>query len=274
MPGCNLRARWKNDGIPSVQADAAGAGGRLLPDGRQSFAGLDARVGEMSEVIETALRLFDPFSLLLVAGGSIAAAVLRSTRADLARAFRSLLPLLRANPDRDELLARRGVRALEAVVELKGTACADHADTDCPFIRRAALKLADAPSAVAFAEWTESELDGRSARHHSAASFWRSAADTAPSMGMIGTVLGLIGMFAAMDDPERMGPAMALAMLTTLYGLVLGTLVFGPAASRLERLSEAELGWQRRIFARIQKLARAEACTTGEWLRRRNEAVK
>ena len=225
-------------------------------------------------MIETALRLFDPSSLLLVAGGSIAAAALRSTRADLTRAFRALLPLIKANPDQDDLIARRGVRVLEAIVELKGTACADHADTGSPFVRRAALRLADAPSANAFAEWAEDDLERRSARHAAASSFWRSAADTAPSMGMIGTVLGLIGMFAAMDDPDRMGPAMALAMLTTFYGLVLGTLVFGPVASRLERLSEAELASQRRLFARIQKLARAEACTTGEWLRRRNEAAE
>ena len=63
-------------------------------------------------------------------------------------------------------------------------------------------------------------------------------ADAAPALGMAGTVIGLIGMFAAMDDPALMGPAMALAMLTTLYGLVLGAVLFGPIASRLERLSD------------------------------------
>lgn len=225
-------------------------------------------------MIETALRLFDPSSLLLVAGGSLLAAILRSTGADVRGAIGSLLPLIRTNPERDEILARRGAHQLERIAELKGTACADHVDTQSPFVRKAALKLADAPTADAFADWASEDLQSRSDRHAAAAAVWRSAADTAPSMGMIGTVLGLIGMFAAMDDPERMGPAMALAMLTTFYGLILGTIVFGPIAARLERLSEAELSWQRRTLARLEKLARAEACPAREWLTQRFEAAE
>ena len=63
-------------------------------------------------------------------------------------------------------------------------------------------------------------------------------------MGMIGTVIGLILMFAQMNDPAAMGPAMAIAMLTTLYGLILAFGIAGPVAARLERLSEAECAWQ------------------------------
>jgi chemotaxis protein MotA len=79
-------------------------------------------------------------------------------------------------------------------------------------------------------------------------------------------------MFAVMDDPARMGPAMALAMLTTLYGLVLGALLFGPVAARLERLSEAELRWQATVLNRLEKLARGENADGILWLRRRARA--
>ncbi len=225
-------------------------------------------------MIEIAARLFDPASFLLVAGGSLLIAALRSTGTDIGGAVRALRPLLRSRPELDELAARRALRQLERIAELKGTACADHVEANSPFVRRAALKLADAPSAAAFAEWASDDLDERTARHAASASVWRSAADAAPGIGMIGTVLGLIGMFAAMDDPATMGPAMALAMLTTFYGLVLGTIVFGPAASRLERLSEAELAWQRRALTRMEKLARADARTAREWLKRRSEAAE
>ena len=224
-------------------------------------------------MIETAAQLIDPTSLLLVAGGSILTAALRSTGGDIARAVRSLIPLLRANPGRDALAARRAICQLERIAELKGTSCADQVDTESRFVRTAALKLADAPSAAAFSDWAKGELEARRARHDAAAAVWRAAADAAPNMGMIGTVLGLIGMFAAMDDPSRMGPAMAMAMLTTFYGLVLGTLLFGPFASRLERLSEAELAWQKQALARIEALAGAESGKSGRWLRRRREAA-
>lgn len=224
-------------------------------------------------MIETAAQLIDPTSLLLVAGGSILTAALRSTGDDLARTVRSIVPLLRAHPDRDALDARRAIRQLERIAELKGTSCADQVETKSRFIRTAALKLADAPSAAAFSDWAEGELEARRARHEAVAAVWRAAADSAPNMGMIGTVLGLIGMFAAMNDPARMGPAMALAMLTTFYGLALGTFLFGPFAARLERLSEAELAWQKQVLARLEALAVAEAPKAGKWLKRRSEAA-
>lgn len=223
-------------------------------------------------MLDLAARLFDPAALALVAGGSLAAAALRSTRADLARAIGALRVLVAGDPERDALAARRAVREIEQIAEKRGTACADRVGDGSSFVRRAGLRLADAPSAEAFAEWAAEDIEARALRHANAAAFWRAAADAAPSLGMLGTVLGLIAMFASMDDPAALGPAMALALLTTLYGIVCGTLLFGPVADRLERLSRAELRWQKAAAASLEKLARAEAQTTHEWLRRRNRA--
>lgn len=224
-------------------------------------------------MLETVARLIDPTSLLLVGAGSLLAAVLRSTRGDLLLALKALRPMLNASPERDELTAGRAVRQIEQLAELKGISTADHVETENAFVRRAAMRLADAPSPGAFADWSAEELANREARHRSAAAVWRAAAEASPNMGMIGTVLGLVGMFASMDDPARMGPSMALAMLTTLYGLVLGAGIFGPAAARLERLSLAELTWQRATLVRLQKLAAGEAHRTDTWLKRRKKVV-
>jgi chemotaxis protein MotA len=221
---------------------------------------------------DLAARLFDPIALVLVLGGSLAAAALRSTRADLFRAIGALKVLVTGDPERDALSARRAVREIEQIAEKRGTACADRVGDECAFVRKAGLKLADASSPEAFAEWAAEDLAARAVRHDNAAAVWRAAADAAPSLGMLGTVLGLIGMFASMDDPASLGPAMAIALLTTLYGIVFGTLFFGPAAARLERLSEAELRWQKAALARLEKLVRGEAQTAHDWLKRRNRA--
>ena len=221
---------------------------------------------------DLAARLFDPAALALVVGGSLAAAALRSTRADLFRALAALKVLITGDPERDALSARRAVREIEQIAEKRGTACADRVGDESRFVRRAGLRLADAPSAEAFAQWAAEDLDARAVRHENAVAVWRAAADAAPSLGMLGTVLGLIAMFASMDDPDTLGPAMALALLTTLYGIVAGTLLFGPAAQRLERLSEAELRWQKAAIARLETLVRGEAQTTTDWLKRRNKA--
>jgi len=106
--------------------------------------------------------------------------------------------------------------------------------------------------------WGKAELSARAERHAAVHAVWRAAADAAPAMGMIGTVIGLIRMFSAMDDPAKIGPGMALALLTTLYGVIVANCIAGPIAARLERLSRAELLWQKDALERLATIAREE----------------
>jgi len=200
----------------------------------------------------------NPPSLLIVLGGSFAVAAARSTATDVARAFAALGPLMRARPEADAAAAVRAANAVEAVAELKGIACADRVEAAGRFLRRAAFQLANASTPERFALWARFETDERRRRHRAAADFWSAVADAAPAMGMIGTIVGLIGMFMRMNDPASIGPSMALALLTTLYGIILSGIIAGPIAGRLERLSEAEIAWQTRVLERFEMLARAE----------------
>ena len=68
----------------------------------------------------------------------------------------------------------------------------------------------------------------------------RKAAEISPAMGLIGTLIGLVQMLASLDDPSTIGPAMAVALLTTLYGAFLAYVVFTPLASKISRNSEKE----------------------------------
>lgn len=214
-------------------------------------------------------RFFDPLSLLIVVGGTIAGTLMSSTREDLGRALRALGPFLRANPARDARAANSATGRIRRVSEYKGIVCADRINTPVAFVHRAACRLADAEGSEAFAAWAREEVADRRARHAGAAGVWRRASELAPSMGMIGTVMGLIAMFAQMNDPTAMGPAMAVAMLTTLYGLVAAAALTGPVAARLERLSEAECQWQSRAVERLIELARAEEAAVSQWRERK-----
>ena len=71
----------------------------------------------------------------------------------------------------------------------------------------------------------------RIARHVAIADVWSSAAEAAPAMGMVGTLIGLASMFASMTDPKAIGGAMAIALLATLYGALLANLVLTPIAT-------------------------------------------
>ena len=65
------------------------------------------------------------------------------------------------------------------------------------------------------------------------ASIFSQMAELAPAMGMIGTLIGLVAMLANMDDPKSIGPAMAVALLTTLYGAVLANALCQPISDKL-----------------------------------------
>ena len=70
-------------------------------------------------------------------------------------------------------------------------------------------------------------------RHEIGAKIFSAIGDVGPAMGMIGTLIGLVAMLANMDDPKSIGPAMAVALLTTLYGAMLANMVALPIADKL-----------------------------------------
>lgn len=77
-------------------------------------------------------------------------------------------------------------------------------------------------------------------RHTLGQSIFKNMADTAPAFGMIGTLIGLVQMLASMDDPASIGPAMAIALLTTLYGAIGANFILLPIADKLSLRSDQE----------------------------------
>lgn len=76
-------------------------------------------------------------------------------------------------------------------------------------------------------------------RHNVGSSIFMALSDMAPAMGMIGTLIGLVAMLANMDDPKSIGPAMAVALLTTLYGAIIANAICAPIGDKLKlRASE------------------------------------
>ncbi|GJM14461.1 MAG: flagellar motor protein PomA [Pseudohongiella sp.] len=77
-------------------------------------------------------------------------------------------------------------------------------------------------------------------RHEWSQKIWSAIGDVGPAMGMIGTLIGLVGMLANMDDPQSIGPAMAVALLTTLYGAMLANMLALPICDKLNLRSSEE----------------------------------
>ena len=77
-------------------------------------------------------------------------------------------------------------------------------------------------------------------RHETGAGIWGALGDVAPAMGMIGTLIGLVAMLSNMDDPKAIGPAMAVALLTTLYGAMVANMVAIPIKDKLNLRRDEE----------------------------------
>lgn len=201
----------------------------------------------------------DPRMLGAVVLGAILVACLQVGWAGVMRGFAALGPLVRARPDLDRQAARGAMLRVEELAHLRGIACTDRVSTAQPFVAEAASRLANCDRVEKFEIWVEEALADRADRHAQARNAWIAMADAAPAIGMAGTIIGLIRMFSAMDDPATIGPAMALALLTTLYGVILANLIAAPIAARLSDISAQELAWQRDLADRMVAIARRES---------------
>lgn len=203
-------------------------------------------------------HLFDPLTLLAMLGCIALVALFQNGASATGRAVMALRLLLTGDPDRDRDAARIAMLKIDQVAQLRGLSCTDRVKTANAFLTEAARKLANSDRADQFELWAAQALADRAQRHGAVHRVWLSVADAAPALGMAGTIIGLVGMFAAMDDPASLGPSMALALLTTFYGVVIANILAAPVAARLADLSDRELAWQREVVERMLAIARRE----------------
>ncbi|MEZ5815092.1 MAG: MotA/TolQ/ExbB proton channel family protein [Alphaproteobacteria bacterium] len=127
-----------------------------------------------------------------------------------------------------------------------------------PFLFRSFQMVIDGFNADDIEFLLTQELEAEFDRHKRSASVTRRASEVAPAMGLIGTLVGLVQMLADLENPEAIGPAMAVALLTTFYGAILGTLVMAPLSVKLEKRSNDEALIKNLIKISAVSIARQE----------------
>ncbi len=125
-----------------------------------------------------------------------------------------------------EIARRNGILALDAVLPQLSAE---------RFLQRAVAMAVDGASPEQIDTVLNTEIEATLERATRSAYVLRRAAEVAPSMGLIGTLVGLIQMLATLNDPASIGPAMAVALLTTFYGAVMAYMVFVPIAAKIDR---------------------------------------
>lgn len=195
----------------------------------------------------------DPGSIILVAGGAIGATLASHTMDD-AKGFakwmmKGLMPAKPADAGETitqllgfaETARKEGLLALESAAK----------QIEDPFLRKGIEMSVDGTDPEVVREVLETELAATKARHKAGAGFFVTAAGFAPAFGVAGTVIGLIDMLNNLSDPGALGPALAVAFATTLWGVFLANYVFQPIANTLKRTSELEMAYKELILEGI-----------------------
>lgn len=144
---------------------------------------------------------------------------------------------------------RNGLLALEKVAR----------DLNNPFIEKSALLVVDGMDPDAIKEILNMDLENMSRRHEEGESILKTLGKYAPAFGMIGTLIGLITMLQQLENPETLGPAMAVALITTFYGAVLANMIFLPLAGKLKFKSDQEVKYKMMIIEGIISVQAGDA---------------
>ncbi|KQN92355.1 biopolymer transporter ExbB [Sphingomonas sp. Leaf231] len=205
----------------------------------------------------TPALLFDPVALAIVLGGTTLATILRTPVRDLAHALLALRTLPRRRFRADTRLEQ--VTALARIAQRNGVHALDRSVIRDADVAAAIAMIVDGARGQTVADALDAARRSRGERHRIVVECWIGMAETAPAMGMIGTLIGLVAMFTRMSDPQAIGAAMAVALLATLYGALLANLVAMPIAARLRTAARAELLERERLVAPLAELAEREA---------------
>ncbi|TVQ97934.1 MAG: motility protein A [Desulfovibrionales bacterium] len=131
-------------------------------------------------------------------------------------------------------------------------------EIDDPYLRKAMQLTVDGVEPQMIQDIMETEIAYLQERHETGADIFAAMGMYAPALGMIGTVIGLVQMLQSMDDPAAIGPAMAVALITTFYGAVLANLVFNPLSGKLRTRSKEEVLLRELALEGILSISRGE----------------
>ncbi len=202
---------------------------------------------------------FNAPSVMIVIGGTLGATMINYPLGDLIGVFKvgmkvlfakttSAPDLIRNFVDYATRARREGILALESSIS----------EASDEYLRKGLQLTVDGLEPQAIEEILQTEIDYVEARHKLGADIFQTMGTFSPALGMIGTLIGLVQMLQSMDDPSSIGPAMAVALLTTFYGSMLANILFLPMAGKLRKRSSEEVLVKEIVLNGILSIARGD----------------
>ena len=187
----------------------------------------------------SASTFIDIASLVIVIGGTLAVTLMQISIKQFLGSFKVGIGAFMykiSAPEKliEEAVELAGTARKEGILALEGKPITD------PFLQTGIRMCIDGHAADVIHKLLNKDINTTIEQQSNGIKMFKSVGDAAPAMGMIGTLIGLVQMLANMSDPESIGPAMAVALLTTLYGAVIANAIALPIAEKLKGISTAE----------------------------------
>ena len=185
---------------------------------------------------------YDIHAVIIIFGGATAATMVRFPFSVIAHGLpmgiRFAFQMRSIHPR--ELIEE--ITRVAEVVRKSGPIALENVQVDDPFLAQGIRYIADGYDREFIRDTMEKDRDNFLQRLDEGSKVYRAIGDCAPAWGMIGTIMGMVVMFANMSDPSKLGPAMATALLATLYGAVIANMITLPIADKLQiKLEEEEI---------------------------------
>ena len=178
-------------------------------------------------------------SVLIVVGGTIATTFIKFKMNDVLGSISVAMKAFIAKMEDPEMIIQEMV-GFTRIAKKEGLIALEKEQPSDQFSAKALRYLSDGYDEGLIEDMLNKDIRLTVQRHTVGQSVFKSMGDSAPAFGMIGTLIGLVQMLSTMDDPASIGPSMAVALLTTLYGAVLANFIFLPLADKLSLRSEQE----------------------------------
>lgn len=198
-------------------------------------------------------------SVLIVFGGTIGCTLIHYPFKEIASALNVgkktiLFKELPINDLIGQLMGFANKARKEGILALQGAM--ESVDDD--FLRKAIQMAVDGQEPSTLRDMLNTEIEYIQMRHDQGAAIFSTLASYAPAMGMIGTLIGLVQMLQNMNDPSAIGPAMAVALITTFYGAVIANVVCLPMAGKLKGRSASEVLVKTLVIEGMQSILSGE----------------
>jgi chemotaxis protein MotA len=185
---------------------------------------------------------FDVPSVMIVVGGTIASTLINFPLKQVLSVLKVTQKLIMAKEDDPLALIKQFIQ-LAVVVRKDGHLALENEAQNMahPFLKKGLMLVADGVDAEALSGILSLQNLAVSQRHKIGQEVLKAIGKWAPAFGMIGTLIGLVQMLSNMNDPRTLGPAMAVALLTTFYGALISNLFALPMAAKLKQRTDQEM---------------------------------